>query len=46
MEKGGGGGVSLHRFSANQKIVSSWKKYVFCRPIARAINYRLLPGTF
>ena len=37
--------VSLHRFSANQKIVSSWKN-VFCHPIAQVINYRLLPGTF
>ena len=23
-----GGKVSLHRFSANQKIASSWEKYV------------------
>ena len=37
---GEGGGVSLLRFSADQKTRSSW------RPIARATCYCLLPDTF
>ena len=46
--KGDGGWkkVSLHCFSADQKIVSSWKKCVLGHPIARATSYCLLPDTF
>ena len=51
-EKGMDGGekkeVSLHRFSADQKIASSWrkKKCVLGHSIARATSYCLLPDTF
>ena len=38
--------VSLHRFSADQKIASSWKKCVMGHPMARATSYCLLPDTF
>ena len=37
--------VSLRRFLADQKIASSWKKYVWGHPIARATSYCLLPDT-
>ena len=43
---GGRKKVSLHRFLADQKIVSSWKKCVLGHPIARATSYCLLPDTF
>ena len=42
----GGKKVSWHRFSADQKIASSWKKCVLGHPIARATSYCLLPDTF
>ena len=42
----GGKKVSLHRFLADQKIASSWKKCVLGHPIARATGYCLLPDTF
>ena len=42
----GGQKVSLHRFSADQKIASSWKKWVLGHPIAQATSYCLLPDTF
>ena len=43
--KGDGGWkkVSLHRFLADQKIASLWKKCVWGHPIARATSYCLLP---
>ena len=46
-EKGmeGGKKVSLRRFLADQKIASSYKKYVLGHPIARATSYCLLPDT-
>ena len=47
-EKGmeGGTKVSLHHFSPDQKIASSWKKCILGHPIAQATSYCLLPGTF
>ena len=42
----GGKKVSLCHFLADQKIVSSWKKYVLGHPIASATSYCLLPDTF
>ena len=55
--KGGGGWEKwyLHRFSADQKILSSWKNafffclffcFLFLYPIARATSFCLLPDTF
>ena len=41
----GGKKMSLRRFLADQKILSSWKKCVLGHPIARAISYCLLPDT-
>ena len=38
--------VSLHRFLADQKIASSWKKCVLGHPIAQATSYCLLSDTF
>ena len=43
----GGKKVSLHRFSANQKVASLWKiKCVLGHPIAWVTSYCLLPDTF
>ena len=42
----GGKKVSLRRFFADEKIVSSWEKCVLWHPIARATSYCLLPDTF
>ena len=33
-------------FWADQKIASSWKKYIWGHPIAQATSYCLLPGKF
>ena len=38
--------MSLHRFSSDQKIASSWNKCVLGHPIERATSYCLLPVTF
>ena len=45
-EMEGGKKVSLHRFSADQKIAISWKKCILGHPTARATSYCLLPDTF
>ena len=42
----GGKKVSLCLFLADQKIASSWQKYILGHPIARATSYCLLPDTF
>ena len=42
----GGKKMSLHRFLADQKIMSSWKKCVLGHPVAWATSYCLLPDTF
>ena len=44
--RGGGGGVFVSFFLADQKIAISWNKCVLGHPIARATSYRLLPDTF
>ena len=44
--EGGKKEVYLRRFSADQKITSSWKKCALGYPIARATSYCLLPDTF
>ena len=41
------GGIKVSvSFFADQKITSSWKKYVLGHPVARAASYCLLPDTF
>ena len=42
----GGKKVFLCLFLADQKIASSWKKYISGHPIAQATSYCLLPDTF
>ena len=45
-EMEGGKKVSLHRFSADQKIAISWKKCILGHPTARAASYCLFLDTW
>ena len=42
----GGEIVSASFFLADQKIASSWRKYVSGHPIVQTTSYCLLPDTF